>query len=221
MYLKWIIPIIFLSSCALFKSHDLRSERVENLLDSIKTSGEGRGRLTLDQSQYVFGVDAILKDNFDWLLAADFPIHGEEVLILKDLKSETLSEVQSDLHQRVEIGLKNYLKKNKKSPALADKFFGELHFLMQFIQSSKLGLKRVCTKQNEANFNCMVLGREFLVNVRHDAIVISRPLSAGFELQVIAENPQESIFQRLNIAFYSQSQNKMRSPLMGLELFWK
>ena len=221
MYFKWLILITLFSSCALLKSHDLRTEKVEKLLDSIKTSGDGRGRLTLDQSQFVFGFEAILKENFDWLLAAEFPLHGEELLILKDLKSESMLEVQSDLQQRVEIGLKNYLKKNKKSPILADKFFGELHFLMQFLQSSNLGINRTCNKESEGQYICLVHDRKFLVEIRHDAIAISRPLSAGFELKVIAENRQNSVFQRLNISFYSQSQINSKSPLMGLELFWK
>jgi hypothetical protein len=173
--------------------------------------------MSLDQRQLVFGIDAVLKDNNDWILAADFPLHGEEVLILKDLKSSNIPPADSELKQRVNTSLKNYLIKNKKSPHLADHFFNELHFVIQFIHSNRLGLKRTCKKEKEAYYTCFIQSREFKIEVKDESIAIFRPLPAGFRLRIIGENLTDSTFQRLNIYLLSEKQ----SPLIALELFWK
>src|SRR4051812_39014836 len=95
--LKIMALLLLVSSCSLFKPNKtLHSSDAEKLLDSVKMTGEGRGRLTLGQSQYVFSVDSILKDDFDWILAVAIPLHGEEVMILPDLRKSQVANEETE-----------------------------------------------------------------------------------------------------------------------------
>jgi hypothetical protein len=217
LMLRALLPLTILfisSSCSLFKAHpSLKNEPVEKLLNSVKVLGEGKGRLGFKQQSYVFNFDAVMKDSLDWLLAVEIPLHGEEVMILKDIKAEkdTASSVESfeaRINDRIDPNLKN-------------KVLPELRSMIRFILAAKLGLPRFCTKTFESEFNCVVGKENFLVSLSDKSIRIKISSSGSLNLDLVAENLTDSFFSKTHFTFRSVTAPVSAPAPMTLELFWK
>src|SRR5690606_24442986 len=128
-----ILPMLILfSSCALFQGEPslLDTDKV-SLLTSIKFVGEGRRRLPLGQSHYLCGVDSCRNENSDWVLAVQIPLHGEEAMILPNLKQKIQpnQEVES-----FEERISDEFKKRKLDKSVTPKIFvREMRSLIRFV----------------------------------------------------------------------------------------
>jgi hypothetical protein len=144
-----ILFLLFsLSSCSVFRSQNIQDKKIKDLLSYLPGIGEGKGRLGIDRHQYLFSFDAILKENNDWLLAANIPLHGEEILIFKDIRKEyEFESSNNDFGQRIEQEIRAYLISQKQSPDLAKSFLIEMRTIMRLVLHQKLGLEIMCLEQ--------------------------------------------------------------------------
>ena len=212
-----LILFVTVSSCSLFRSQNIQEKKIEDLVSYLQGTGEGKGRLGINRQQYLFGFDALLKENNDWILAANIPLHGEEVLMLRNLEKVSVDEDKADgLEIRIQQGISDYLKSQKQSPHLSKDFLLELRTIMRLILHKKLGLELSCSQKE-----CRIGEAIYQVEATSKQLSLKRSLSEDFEIEFTAMNLTESIFRRSNI--YLQSKNKSSSALtlLSLELFWK
>lgn len=216
MISRLVLLFLFsLSSCALFKTTpSLRGRDVHQLLKSIKAEGEGRGRLTIRNQQNVFSYDAILKDNSDWLLAVSIPLHGEEVMILPQLKDpQAKSSSIMGFEARIEQALEKELKDKSISAA---EFSSSLRSLLRFILADKVEAPVSC--QEQKIFLCRQLDQEFEVQVLEQEVIIGQSNKKNYKLLAKAKILTDSFFSRTEFIFQG---NDGKEPLLTLELFWK
>jgi hypothetical protein len=212
--------IFVLASCALFQERpSLKDMNKEELLDAVKLIGEGKGRLGLGQNQYVFSFDSILKDNYDWILAVQIPLHGEEVMILPDLKQQKLQKWQ--MHSFEERIKKDFVRLKLDEILSPQQFIQELRSLIRFHLSSSWGSKRNCRAQ-QSELWCEQDGQRFLVTTTEKELSIKKPLAQGKSLVLDAKNLTESFFGQTDIRLYSNETNRLKKDSsFSLELFWK
>lgn len=210
-----LLFILLVSSCSLFKSQNIQNEKVETLLTYLKGEGEGKGRLGIGQNQYLFGFDAIFKENNDWILAANIPLHGEEILLLPDLKQETDNVSSQGLERRIELGISDYLKSQKKNPQMAQVFMLELRRLMRLVFVQKLGLELKCSETE-----CRMGEVIYQVKASSKQISLKKDLNSEYEIEFTAMNLTDSIFKRTNIYLHSKNKSSTAPTLLSLELFW-
>ena len=218
MLSRILLPLflVSLSSCALFKSQNIQNQKFETLISYIQAEGEGKGRLGINQQKYLISFEAVLKENQDWLLAAAIPLHGEEVLLLKDLKQEKVIEGEEDgLELRIERGISEYLKSQKQSPATAKSFMLELRRLMRIVLHKKLKLDLSCSSTE-----CQMGEAIYQVKADSKQITLKKSLSADYEIELVATNLTDSIFKRSSIFLHSKNKNSANPTLLSIELFW-
>jgi len=216
-----IMALLFLvSSCSLFRaSPSFKSKDPEKLLDLVKMTGEGTGRLTLGQSQYVFSVDSVLNENFDWILAVAIPLHGEEVMILPDLRQTKVEgEETESFEERIE---KEFQRLKLNGKLTSQQFLKELRTLIRFGLAKKLGLNRIC-KAQQTEFVCELDGERFIVDVTEKDFNINKSLGSHNKLQLVAKNLTDSFFEQTDIRLYSDDKEmQKKTSSFSLELFWK
>jgi hypothetical protein len=214
--LNFLFLLFSLSSCSLFRSQNIQDRKIKDLIPFIQGTGEGKGRLGINRQQYLFGFDAILKENNDWLLAANIPLHGEEILILKDLTNEIDPEPSNnDLGIRIKEGIKSYLESQKQSPELAKTFLIELRTIMRLVLHQKLGLQIICSDQE-----CHIGKSVYQVEANSKQLSLKKSLADDYEIEFAALNLTDSIFRRTSIFLRSKNQQSPPSNLLSLELFW-
>jgi hypothetical protein len=210
----FLTTFILLSSCSLFKTQpSLKSEPVEKILTSVKVIGEGKGRLGFKQNSYLFSFDALIKDSTDWLLAIEIPLHGEEVMTLKDIKAEknpasSVESFETRINSQIDPNLKN-------------KVIPELRSMIRFILAVELGLPRTCNKTFDSEYACVVGSENFLVTLSDKSIRIKKVSTASLELELVAENLTAPFFTKTNFTFRSPKAPVTAPAPMTLELFWK
>lgn len=218
MLLRIFLSLILIqfSSCAFFVGSTLKDKKIEELINYLKGTGEGKGRLGINHHQYLFGFEAALKENHDWILAANIPLHGEEILLLKNLSQEKVAgDLEESLEARIEKGIADYLRSQKKSPKLAKIFLIELRRLMRLVLHAKLNLKVTC-HGNE----CKIGNSSYVVEAKSEELSFKKLLSSDFEIEYIAQNLTGSIFRRGNIFLHSKKPSQTQETLLSLELFW-
>lgn len=215
-----LIILSALTACALFKSQDIQDKKIIQLLDFVRVTGEGKGRLGIDSHQYLFSYDALLQAKTDWILAANIPIHGEEVLIFSDIKKvKSKTDGRDPLEARIEKGISDYLKQRKRSPELAKVFMQELRGIIRFLLNKDLGLVVSCQSEGDEEY-CQDSHNRYLVSV--DAKKLSLKKSIGeFQIEYIAQNLTESFFRKSSVYLYSKDTTNKQDTLLSLELFWK
>lgn len=217
--MKYLILILLFTSCSFYKnSHPLINYDAEKLLDSVQLTGEGKGRLTLGQSKYLFGVESVLNENYDWILAVSLPIHGEETLILRDIKKK---DVNNQEQGSFELRIKNELEHLELSHFIEpETFINELRSLIRFNLARYWDQKRACRKVS-SDLICKFDGDEFHVTVNRKELIINKYFSKSGIIQLSAKNFSDSLFNRTDILFY-RSQNELDKKESGfsLELFW-
>jgi hypothetical protein len=213
----YILVLLFaLSACSLFQNQNIQDKKIEDLLSSLQGTGEGKGRLGINRQQYLFSFDALLKENNDWLLAANIPLHGEEILVLPNLSSENeLGSGHNDLGLRIEEGIRSYLKSQKQSPALAKTFLLELRTIMRLVLHKKLHLEIICAQKV-----CSLGDAVYQVEATSKQLSLKKSLSDEYEFEFAAMNLTNSIFRRSSIFLHSKNKQSAPSTLLSLELFW-
>jgi hypothetical protein len=209
-----ITTLLILSSCSLFKAQpSLKNETVDKVLTSVKVIGEGKGRLGFKQQSYLFSFDALIKDSADWLLAIEIPLHGEEVMTLKNIKDEKnpASSVES-FESRIN---------NQIDPNLKNKVLPELRSMIRFILSVELGLPRVCAKAFDTEYSCVLGVESFLVTLSDKSIRIKKASSGVLNLELVAENLTAPFFMKTTFTFRSPKAPITAPAAMTFELFWK
>lgn len=217
--IKFFFLILITSSCSFLKPKpSLKSMDVDRLLDSIKLTGEGKGRLTLGDHQHVFSVDSVFNENSDWIFAISIPLHGEEVMIISDLKSRhgTIDELSSFEHRIA----KEFQRLKINKLVSTETFLKELRGLIRFTLASKWGQKRYCNpQQNE--IICDLDGDKINLEVLDSEIKLKKFLGQGQSLQIVAKNLTDSFFEKTDIVlFLNSTQEQKKSPHFSLEIFW-
>ena len=218
MFLK-LIPFFFLISCSLFQGRSsLHDQDYQKLLNSIKLTGEGKGRLSLGQNQYVFGVDSILNEKQDWIMAVAIPLHGEEVMLLPDLKKKNIiNEETESFEERIENEFKAL---NLDQNITAQEFHQELRSLVRFSLAPAWGGKPDCALQNSV-YLCRLDSDEYEVTIMAKEILINKSLGKGRTLQLIGKNLTDSFFTQNDIRLYTKEADlAKKSSSFSLELFW-
>lgn len=208
--------LLFFSSCALLKSEKKQQKAVEDLLTYLPAEGEGRGRLGLHSHQYLFGFESVLKENKDWILAANIPLHGEEVLIFSDLKeAESAKETLDGFELRIERGISDYLISQNKSPELGKTFLRELRALIRLVLHRQLGEKVVCSSEE-----CQFGENIYQVNSTPERLILKKTVGPDYEIEFIALNLKDKNYKRTSIFLHSQNRASSAPALLSLELFW-
>lgn len=217
--MKYLIFLALSTSCSfLEKAPSLIDYDKEKLLDSIQLTGEGKGRLTLGQSKYLFAVDSVLNNNYDWILAVSMPVHGEEVLVFSNLKDKSINaQDRGSLELRI-INELRHLKLDRSVEA--EIFMNELRSLIRFNLARYWGQKRDC-KQISSEFICTFDGEDFHVNVARNEITVNKFFSKKGIIQLSAKNFNNFTFGRTDILFFkSLNDLKKRDSDFSLEFFW-
>lgn len=216
-----LLLLFLLCSCAALRPRQsLTQLDPEKLLDAVRVTGEGRGRLSFGQSesQYVFGVESLLNDQTDWIIAVSVPLQGEEVMVLPDLRHK---EIQNDDLDSFEDRIQREFKKLKfVTPFSASDFLRELRSLIRFQLAGPLGLKRVC-KVRQGQGECSFDGESFRLQLSEKELKINKSATGGSLIQLRAQNLTDSFFKKVQISLYvSTEKDKPNRPDFSLELFW-
>jgi hypothetical protein len=192
----------------------------EKLLDAVKLTGEGRGRLSFGKfhNQYVFGVDSILNEKNDWIMAVSVPLHGEEVMVLSNLKQK---EVENDNSDSFENRIQSEFNKLELSghPS-AEEFLKELRSLIRFHLAGQLGLERNC-KMSQKEGECTLDEEKYQIGFLRNELKINKRFSKEQIIQLSAQNLTESFFTKINIRLYERTRDMDKNnPALSLELFW-
>lgn len=184
----------------------------EELLDAVKLTGEGRGRLSLGQNQYVFGVDSVLNENRDWIMAVQIPLHGEEVMILPDL---TKRRIKNEETESFEERIENEFRRLEIHKIMSgEEFLQEMRTVIRFVLAKEWGGKRDCAARDQ-ELVCQLDGEKFVVSATDKEFIINKSLKKGVSLQIVGKDLTKPFFQRTDILL--QSQNKSS---FSMELFW-
>lgn len=220
MFIKCMAFLFFLSSCALFKGVEKIDDKdKEKLLNSFQFTGEGRGRLSLGQNQYVFSFESLLKENHDWVIGVNIPLQGEEIMTLPDLKQKEMKDSEIETFER---RIRHEFKRVQLDKVLSsDKFLVGMRSLVRFAQASDLNISRKCsTHLNE--FKCELDGEIFLISVTKGEFVIQKMLEEGRSVVLEGKNLTESFFSQSNFRLYvSDRQFQQKNSSFSLELFWQ
>lgn len=206
----FLFSLLF-SSCALFKKGpDFRKFPLDKLLDSLSLTGEGRGRLEMDQNNYIFNFEsAYLSDIDQWGLSASLPLYGEEVLLYKNIKTAQVKEVQSFETRLLE-----------SIPRKWHRSFQETsRSMVRFILAKKLNLVRICSQQTDDIYECRLKNDTFSVEVKADKIIIMKKFG-NFSISYSGSNLTESFFDRTSLLLQSYDSQTIPTDEMNLELFW-
>lgn len=219
----FFILFIQLSACSLLSNKSsLDSLEINDLLSQIQLTGSGKGRLGVKSQQYLFGFDSVLKENNDWIFAANIPLHGEEVMIFSrlDLEHERIESLES-LEGRIEQEILDQFTNNPRiSKQLMADFREDLRGITRLVLFDKLKLKRECSRVNSA-WKCRLGSKDFDVLVEKNEVHIKKIVDKGFVLELVAQNLTGSLFARTNFFFYSGRDQNRSHPILSLELFWK
>lgn len=172
--------------------------------------GEGRGRLTVEQKQNVFGFDALLRDDSDWIFAASIPLHGEEVMILPRIRD--LNFLDSKQRSEFELRLIQILKSQKQWNISPREFKQRLRSLIRLLLASKIQQEIQCDSEM-----CHNEEAQFKVSTLKEVFLIEEANQKNFRLVAEGRNLTDSFFTQTVISLYDRNNEE----IFSLELFWK
>ena len=140
--MKWLLPFFFFSSCSLFKTFDV-SENMRLSAKKICLSGEGKGRLGVNNKKYIFQYESGLDLEYaNWKLALNFPLQKSELFEL-DWSENGKVKFSSSIDQRI-------LRENDAiDPHSFDFFTRSIGQLIQEIISLKEATTRGGTRESK------------------------------------------------------------------------
>jgi hypothetical protein len=218
MFRLLLLILIFTnsSSCSHLGQKSLLEKKLPDLVNSLRGEGEGRGRLGMAQHQYLFSFEAFVNDNLDWVLAAAIPLHGEEILIFKNMQDKNQPHHASKSFElRLLQGIKEFLVSQGESPALASDFLQELRSVLRLVLHQKLKLDLRCEKK------CQLEDQFYEPIISAGQFSLKKIVLHRYEIELTASNLTDSIFKRTNVVFRLREAPSSRAPLLTLELFWK
>lgn len=203
--------LAFVSCSHLRGPDDLTQKEIPEVLKAIKIQGEGRGRLTYGNSQNVFGFDAILRPDSDWLLAVTIPLHGEEVLLMPQLKREhAAGEVQA-FEARIARALREL-----RAPVSPKEFLASLRSHLRFLLNQEINSPVQCVRDEE--IICRQNKETYLLEIKKNEISIVQREKKNYQLIVKARNLTDSFFQQTEFFLLTPDG---KQQFLALELFWK
>ncbi len=117
-----ILILFLLTSCSLFKTHTVNRE-LHKSTQNIFLSSEGKGRLFVQNSKYVFSYESALdEEHAHWQLVLNFPLRKPETFKL-DWSEEGKVKFKSSIEERL---LKENRNINPRSLERFTKGLGEL-----------------------------------------------------------------------------------------------
>ncbi len=190
----------------------------KKLLEAVRVTGEGKGRLTFGESTYVFGVDSILNQEKDWILAVQIPLHGEEVMIMNDLRRESFpNEERETFELRMAKEFKR-LGLDKKMGS--DEFLYEIRSLLRFVLAPELGLQRSCALRGK-DLICEQGNHHYRIRTERKHFFIEKMPQHDYFLQIVAKNLTHSFFSQTDINIhFGKTQEGQASPSFSMEFFW-
>jgi hypothetical protein len=217
--MKYLFFLFLISSCSILKPvASLKTIDKEVLLKSVKLTGEGRGRLTFNHRQYVFQVDSVLNDGYDWIFSVSIPLQGEEVLIMPDLRQKKAHNHETESFEK-RIGREFYRLKFKNTIS-SDQFFRELRSLIRFLLAPAWEGKKVCKKEKELLL-CEFDQEMFIVTSSEKEFSVIKKLNDGLILQIVSRNLTESFFDQTDIFLYLNEKDlELQKRSFSLEIFW-
>jgi len=211
MKLILFILLLSLTSCGLFSPRDsLRTKKTLDLLNSIPITGEGRGRLTVEQRQNVFSFDALLKGESDWVFAASIPLHGEEVMILPNIRENQIQD--SGQRSEFERRLIEVLRSQKQWKIHPKDFKQRLRTLVRLLLASRLKQEVKCDSEM-----CHSEGNIFSATIEKEVFTIEEADQKNFRLLARGKILTDSFFSQTLISLYDTNNEE----IFSLELFWK
>lgn len=211
--MKYFLPLflLLLHSCGLFTPRDsIKLKKTIDLVHSLQIVGEGRGRLTVDEKRNVFSFDALLKENSDWVFAASIPLHGEEVMILPQMKErEAIGKTQ---HSEFERRLIQILKSQKQWKISPQVFKLRLRNLLRALLAQKLNQEIHCDSEL-----CHSDETKFETSIEKEIFSLQEKDQEDFILMAQGRNLTDSFFDQTVITLYDMN----KEVIFSLELFWK
>jgi len=214
---NYLVVLIFLlvSSCSSFEK--VKSANVEEWLNSIKVTGEGKGRMSTPRGQHLFSCDAILKDDHAWILSIVIPLRGEELMILPQLeKKNPNDQTMEKFEWRIGEELKKVDIHHKLKPS---QVIHGIHSMLRLVLGRELKLSRDCFVDNNVN-QCDLENEKFIIEKKETSIHISYDLSENYKIVLVAENLTNSFFRRTSFYVISKHQNYKFDSIIALEFFW-
>jgi hypothetical protein len=191
---------------------------IDSLLNSIKLTGEGRGRLGVKQRQGVFSYDAVLNEKGDWLLAMSVPMHGETVLLFPKIKElEVRGEQQKIIEKNIEKEIANLMGTTELS---GQDYVRQLRSMIRFILAPELALSRHCMPLENDQFECKQGSEIYNIDLKANWLKIKKVVSKDLSLELWAENYHQSYFKRTSFYLKSHKATHHEPAFLSLELFW-
>ncbi len=213
-YLLFFLFLI-VSSCSSFEK--VKSTNIDELLNSIKVTGEGKGRISTPRGQHLFSCDAILKEDHTWMLSIMIPLQGEELMILPQLEKKIPSDKTMDKFEwRIEEELKKVDIHHKLKPF---QVIQGIHSMLRFVLGRELKLTRDCFVENNVN-RCDLENEKFIIEKKETSMQIGYELNADYDILLVAENLTNSFFGRTSFYVISKNKNYKFDSVIALEFFW-
>jgi hypothetical protein len=211
-----VFLFLLLSSCSSFEK--VKSTNVDELLNSIKVTGEGKGRISTPQGQHLFSCDAILKEDHTWILSIMIPLQGEELMILPQLEKKIPSDQTMDKFEwRIGEELKKVDIHHKLKP---NQVIQGIHSMLRFVLGRELKLPRDCFIDNNV-YLCDLENEKFIIEKKETSALISYELNEDYKMVLVAENLTNSFFGRTSFYVISKTKNYKFDSIIALEFFWK
>ncbi|MFL5784664.1 MAG: hypothetical protein ACJ76H_08655 [Bacteriovoracaceae bacterium] len=179
-------------------------------LEAVRVIGEGKGRLHIREQQYLFGLESVLKENNDWIMAVTIPLHGEEALIFPKLNEKNAENLEMEsFARRIDAGIQQNL---KNSQLRGSDFIVALRKTVRFLLASRLKLPVTCKKTS-----CTLDDEEFLIAKGEKTLQITTKLP-HHQLITTASNLTGPFFLHTQ---FKVTPNESKQDLLTLELFWQ
>lgn len=189
--MRLLVLIVLIQSCALFKGKDL-SNQLDESLKNVCLSSQGKGRLQVGNSKYVFSYEAALdEEHANWLLALNFPLRPQETFQL-DWSQEGDIKLKTSLEDKI-------IKENRGvDPRSVEKFVQGLGALIQEIIHTRTNDEALKTRQ----FNWKKVRNElWTLNKNHNIKAKFKKLGSEgfFTLMELSYLEPEKSFYKLDL----------------------
>lgn len=197
----YLLLIILLVSCT--RSQDLLKLNPEKFPESVCLSSEGKGRFKIDKSSYPFDFQTGF-DGSIWVLAADIPLHGEEVIEIKDIDGR--GYYWGSFYGRILKSMRELVTKNEnyKFYELKKFFKGFKHYVQMFHSKSfKADLIKNCLAKWKVGSVCKRVFRKttYHFQVTPENFLVHMVISKDSSLYIKHWDFAQGLFKRVQLSF--------------------